>query len=222
MHVFVCCSCVHIHVEWDQRLIVHIFFYIYKKALFLIKAFGISVFIFLFRKNMHMEVKGRLGRIFSPSPCGLWGLNSGHWAWWQVLYPLRHLAGPPLNMLYTVNYFVCVCSLSCMLCHMYGKQRTTCGSQFFYCVDPGNWTQAPCLAAGTFTHQTILPAHSTLIFELVCHWFFRNPLVFASSVLGLLLGPGGSESEPHAVFSVWNIHKHLKSFLSSHETMFES
>lgn len=27
-----------------------------------------------------------------PLPCESWGWNSGHEAWWQVLYPLSHLA----------------------------------------------------------------------------------------------------------------------------------
>jgi hypothetical protein len=85
-------------------------------------------------------------------------LRSG--AWWKVLYPLRHLAGP-LNIFHIVIYFVCVFTF---LYHMYEGRGQLVGVSFSTVWILGIELKWSGLAAGTFTHQTILPAHSTLFF----------------------------------------------------------
>lgn len=123
---------------------------------------------------------------FSPSPCGLWGLNLGqvlggkcsiHWDILQA-----HL------IFFTLLFILCVCSLSCITCMK--AEDNLWESVFPLC---GSWELN---SSGQVWQQAPLPTKPSCqltqpySFELVCPWFFRNLLVFASSVLGLLLGPG--------------------------------
>lgn len=48
-----------------------------------------------------MQVRGQLvGISSSPPPCGSQDSSSGRQAWWQVLYPVNHLASPGLSHFY--------------------------------------------------------------------------------------------------------------------------
>lgn len=158
------CVCVHTHMctcisrpEVDSSYLLPLLSYLQRFLVFL-------YIFFLFRKNMHVEVKGQLGRVCFLLHC----VVSGDWTqvtWlggkcfihWDFLQAL-HLIFFTLLLGYVYVHFP-VYYIICM--EGRGQLEGISFSTVWILGIELRWSD---LAAGTFTHQTTLPAHLTLFF----------------------------------------------------------
>lgn len=147
VHVLLCCSCVHVHVEWDQRLL-SMFSAI---ALFVTKAFGISVFIFLLERTCIWKLKDDLAECFllRHVVSGDWtqvpGLGGKCFFHWDILQAL-HL------IFFTLFSILCMCvHFPYAMSHVWKAEDNLWGSVFplrgsWELNSSGHvWQQAPLL-----------------------------------------------------------------------------